>query len=299
MKIIILSRSRWIYSTRRLIQAAQELGHKVRVMDPLQCTLVLDRKKPRIYYRGKRLVKADVVIPRVGASITQYGLAVVTTCEMMGLPVVNSAHAIAMSRDKFFSLQLLAARNLRIPRTLFGRDPAEVDEKLHILGESMPVILKLVEGTHGVGVMLAESREAVRQILASFWELGKSIIIQQFISEARGKDIRVFVVGGQVVAAMRRNAAAGEFRANIHRGGVGENVQLSEPYIHASLRAAATLGLGMAGVDLLESERGPLVMEVNSSPGLRGIETATGVDVAVAVIRHAVNYAMQAKEEVP
>jgi ribosomal protein S6--L-glutamate ligase len=295
MKIVILSRSRWIHSTRRLVQAAEALGHRGKVVDPLQCTLLLDRPRPKIFYKGKRLIKADVVIPRVGASITHYGLSVLTTFESMGVPVLNDALAVAMARDKFLSLQILSRHKVAVPRTLLARNPRDLDLKLDLLGE-LPVVLKLMEGTHGVGVMLAENREAVHSIVSSFWELGKNIFLQRFVSESKGKDIRAFVVGGQVVAAMRRTAKVGEFRSNIHRGGQGERVDLPEPYVRSALRAAKLLNLRVAGVDLLESEAGPLVMEVNASPGLQGIEAATGVDVAAAIIRYAVNYTLESRE---
>ncbi len=295
MRIVILSRNRWIHSTRRLIEAGEKLGHKVQVIDPLQCTLLLDSRRSKIFYRGKRLLRADVVIPRIGASITQYGVAVITTFEQMGVPVLNPALAVAAARDKFLALQVLAAHRVGIPRTLLARDPRDLEAKLDLLG-NMPVVLKLVEGTHGVGVMLAENREAVQSIVSSFWEFGKTIFAQTFVAESEGHDIRAFVVGNEVVAAMRRKARIGEFRSNIHRGGAGERVTLSEPYVRAALRATKLLGLRMAGVDLLESSAGPLVMEVNASPGLRGIEAATGIDVAAAIVRYAVNFALESKE---
>jgi ribosomal protein S6--L-glutamate ligase len=295
MKIVVLSRNRWIHSTRRLVHAGEALGHKVRVIDPLQCTMLLDSRRSKIFYRGRRLLRVDVAIPRIGASVTHYGLAVITTFEQMGVPVLNPALSVAAARDKFLALQVLSSHKVGIPRTLLARDPQDLEAKLDLLGE-MPVVLKLVEGTHGVGVMLAENREAVQSIVSSFWEFGKNIFAQRFVAESKGKDIRAFVVGNEVVASMRRTAKLGEFRSNIHRGGIGERVELAEPYKRAALRATHLLGLRMAGVDLLESENGPLVMEVNSSPGLRGIEEATGVDVAGAIIRYAVNFALESKE---
>ncbi len=295
MKIVIISRSRWIHSTRRLVQAAEALGHRAKVVDPLQCTLILARPRPRVYYKGRRLIKVDVAIPRIGASITHYGLSVLTTFESMRIPVLNDAISVATARDKFQALQILSRNKVAVPRTILARNPRDLDAKLDLLGE-LPVVLKLMEGTHGVGVMLAENREAVHSIVSSFWELGKNIFLQRFVTESKGKDIRAFVVGGQVVAAMRRTAKVGEFRSNIHRGGQGEKVELSEPFVKAALRAAKLLNLRVAGVDLLESKDGPLVMEVNASPGLQGIEAATGVDVAGAIIRHAVNYTLESKE---
>jgi ribosomal protein S6--L-glutamate ligase len=295
MNIVVISRSRWIHSTRRLIQAGEALGHRVRIVDPLHCTLLIDQPKPKIFYKGRRLVKADVVIPRIGASVTHYGLSVLKTFESRGIPVLNDAVAVAMARDKFLSLQILSRNRIAVPRTLFARNPRDLDAKLDLLGE-LPVVLKLMEGTHGVGVMLAENRDAVHSIVSSFWELGKNIFLQRFVSESKGKDIRAFVVGGQVVGAMRRTAKVGEFRSNIHRGGQGERVDLAEPYVRAALRAAKVLNLRVAGVDLLESSEGPLVMEVNASPGLQGIEAATGIDIAAAIIRYAVNYTLESKE---
>jgi len=295
VRIVILSRNRWIHSTRRLIAAGEALGHRVKVIDPLQCTLLLDSRRSKIFYKGKRVLRADVVIPRIGASITQYGIAVITTFEQMGVPVLNPALSVAAARDKFLALQVLSAHRVGIPRTLLARAPRDLEDKLDLLG-GLPVVLKLVEGTHGVGVMLAESREAVQAIVSSFWEFGKSIFAQSFVAESEGRDIRAFVVGNEVVAAMRRKAKLGEFRSNIHRGGAGERVDLPESYVRAALRATRLLGLRMAGVDLLESQTGPLVMEVNSSPGLRGIETATGIDVASAIIKYAVNFALESKE---
>jgi ribosomal protein S6--L-glutamate ligase len=295
MWIAILSRNRWIHSTKRLVQAGEQLGHRVRVIDPLQCTMLLDSRRSMLFHKGKRVLRVDVAVPRIGASATQFGLAVITTLEHMRVPVVNPAVAIAAARDKFLALQVLSSHKVGIPRTLLARDPRDLEGKLDLLGK-MPVVLKLAEGTHGVGVMLAESRETVQSIVLSFWDFGKSIFAQKFVEESKGRDIRAFVVGNEVVAAMRRTARMDEFRSNIHRGGVGEPIELEEPYVRAALRATRLLGLRVAGVDLLESDAGPLVMEVNASPGLRGIEQATGRDVAGAIIRHAVNFAMQATD---
>lgn len=277
------------------MQAAEALGHKPKIIDPLHCTLLIDRPRPQVFFKGRRVMRADVAIPRIGASITHYGLSVLSTFESMGVPVLNDAVSVAMARDKFLALQILSRHKVAVPRTLLARNPRDLDAKLDLLGE-FPIVLKLMEGTHGVGVMLAESRDAVHSIMSSFWELGKNIFLQRFVSESKGKDIRAFVVGGQVVAAMRRTAKVGEFRSNIHRGGQGERVDLPEPYVRAALRAAKLLNLRVAGVDLLESKDGPLVMEVNASPGLQGIEAATGVDVATAIIRYAVNHALESKE---
>lgn len=295
MKVLVISRSRWIHSTRRLVQAAEALGHRAKVVDPLQCTLLVDRPGPMVFHKGRRIIRADVAIPRIGASVTHYGLSVLKTFEAMNVPVLNDALAVAMARDKFLSLQVLSRHKVPVPRTMLARNPRDLDAKLDLLGD-FPVVLKLMEGTHGVGVMLAESRDAVHSIMSSFWELGKNIFLQRFVSESRGRDIRAFVVGGRVVAAMRRTAKMGEFRSNIHRGGQGERVDLAEPFVRAALRAAKVLNLRIAGVDLLEGKDGPLVMEVNASPGLQGIEAATGIDVASEIIKYAENFAMESRE---
>ncbi len=290
MKIAILSRGKTIYSTSRLIETAQKLGHRMSVIDPLKCQLLLEKENYRILYDHSAIPAIDLVLTRIGASITDYGIAVVNQFDMMGIPVLNDAASIARSRDKFRSLQLLNKHNIAIPRTVMLKSPENLSEALDLVG-GPPVILKLVQGTQGVGVILAESREAVESTLDTLWRLGQNIIIQEFIKESRGEDIRAFVVGGEVVAAMRRKARVGEFRSNIHRGGSAAAVRLSSEYQNAAIKSAEVLGLKIAGVDMLRSKDGPKVMEVNSSPGFEGLENVTGVDVAEKVIKFAINYA--------
>lgn len=290
MKIAILSRGKTIYSTSRLIETAHKLGHKTIVIDPLRCQLLLEKERYRILYDHKAIENFDLVITRIGASITDYGVAVVNQFDMMGIPVINDAASIVRSRDKFRSLQLLNKHNIDIPRTVMLKSPENLSEALEMVG-GPPVILKLVQGTQGVGVILAESREAIESTLDTLWRLGQNIIIQEFIRESRGEDIRAFVVGGEVVAAMRRKARVGEFRSNIHRGGSAVGVKLNTEYRETAIKSAEVLGLKIAGVDLLRSKTGPKVMEVNSSPGFEGLENVTGVDVAGKIIKFAINYA--------
>jgi ribosomal protein S6--L-glutamate ligase len=290
--IAILSRKRSLYSTRRLIEAAATLGHETLVLDPLQCSLFLGRVAPEVFYRGldARLPEIDVVLPRIGASITEHGLAVVNQFGMMGVPLVNNSQPIARSRDKLRSLQLLARVNIDIPKTVMARHPSQVHRALEIVG-GPPAILKLVRGTQGVGVMLAETEQVAQQVLETFWSLGMNILIQEFIEESEGRDIRALVVGKRVLTAMRRQARIGEFRSNVHRGATGTAIDLPEPYARAALRATRAMRLQVAGVDMLESRRGPKVMEVNSSPGFEGLEACSGVDIARAIVEYAVAFA--------
>lgn len=290
MKIAILSRGKTIYSTSRLIDTAQRFGHRISVLDPLKCQLLLEKEHYRILYDHSAIGTIDLVLTRIGASITDYGIAVVNQFDMMGVPVLNDAASIARSRDKFRSLQLLNRHSINIPRTVMLKSPKNLPEALEMVG-GPPVILKLVQGTQGVGVILAESREAVESTLDTLWRLGQNIIIQEFIKESRGEDIRAFVVGGEVVASMRRKAKIGEFRSNIHRGGSAVAVKLSSEYQNAAIKSAEILGLKIAGVDMLRSKRGPKVMEVNSSPGFGGLESVTGIDVADKIVKFAINFA--------
>ncbi len=290
MKIAILSRGKTIYSTSRLIETAQRFGHRVDVIDPLKCQLLLEKERYRILYDHSAIGTIDLVLTRIGASITDYGIAVVNQFDMMGIPVLNDAASIARSRDKFRSLQLLNRHSISIPRTVMLKSPENLSEALELVG-GPPVILKLVQGTQGVGVILAESREAVESTLDTLWRLGQNIIIQEFIKESRGEDIRAFVVGGEVVAAMRRKARVGEFRSNIHKGGSAVAIKLQSEYRDAAIKSAEVLGLKIAGVDMLKSKSGPKVMEVNSSPGFEGLESVTGIDVADKIIRFAINFA--------
>jgi ribosomal protein S6--L-glutamate ligase len=286
VRIAILSRNPRLYSTARLVAAGEARGHTVEVIDPIACVLVISRRSHELLHRGVRLPDYDVVVPRIGASITDYGLAILAHFERDRVPLLNSATAIARSRDKLRALQLLSMHDVGIPRTAMAREPAAIREAIDSVGGT-PVIIKLIQGTQGVGVMIADSAEGAESIFDTLWGLGQNIILQEFISESRGRDVRALVVGGEVVAAMRRTARAGEFRSNLHRGGAGVAIDLGADYRAAATAAAKIMGLEAAGVDLLESDEGPRVLEVNSSPGLRGIERATGVDVAEKMIARA------------
>jgi ribosomal protein S6--L-glutamate ligase len=291
MHILLLSRKRTLYTTRRLIEAAKQLGHKASVVDPLECWIVCGRKEPTLYHGSKKrkLNGVDVVLPRIGSSITDYGLAVVNQFDMMGVPVVNMAYAISRSRDKLRSLQFLSRHDIDIPKTVMARDPSQLETGLQIVG-GPPVVLKLIRGTQGIGVMLAETPAALESILHTIWSLGENILIQEFIAESKGRDIRALVLGDRVVAAMRRTASVGDFRSNLHRGGTGKIVPLPEPYERVAVECARIMGLHLAGVDMLESKDGPKVIEINSSPGFEGLEKATGVDVAKAIIEYSVAF---------
>lgn len=296
MRILLLSRKRTLYSTRRLSETARRMGHRAIVLDPLNCFIVCGRKDPSIYHKNshRRLDEVDVVLPRIGASITEYGLAVVRQFSIMGIPIVNNSVPIARSRDKLRSLQLLSQHDLDIPRTVMARSPSQIGRALESVG-GPPVVLKLIQGAQGVGVMLAETLPALEAILDTLWGLGQNILIQEFIEESQGRDIRALVVGGRVVGAMRRTARVGEFRSNIHRGGAGSVVPLSAEFQSVAVKACAVMGLQVAGVDLLESKDGPKVIEVNSSPGFEGLEEATGKDIAREILDYAVTYASSRK----
>lgn len=283
MKLAILSRGPRSYSTRRLKEAALQRGHTVKVLDTLNFAIDLQRNVPDLYYRRKSLSTYDAVLPRIGASITYYGTAIVRQFQEMDVFCANTAHGILNSRDKLRSLQVLSRHNIGIPRTTFVRDKKDVIPAIERVGGA-PVIIKLIEGTQGIGVLLAESMKAAESIIELLQSQKQNVLIQKFVAESKGRDIRAFVVGDQVVAAMRRTADGQEFRSNVHRGGKAEAIELDQEYIETAVRAAQILGLRVAGVDMLESKTGPQVMEVNSSPGLEGIEGATGLDVAGAVI---------------
>src|SRR5467141_48701 len=285
--LAILSRKKTLYSTRRLIEAAKARSFRTRVIDVLRCNLALESGNPRLYHKGKEVRGIGVALPRIGASVTAVGLSVARQLEAMGVPLINSASAIARSRDKLAALQQLAAAGVRIPRTVLARGGGEVAELVAQVG-GLPAILKLIQGTQGVGVMIAHSEAEVESILSTLWDLGQEILLQEFIAESRGRDVRALVVGDRVVGAMRREARSGDFRSNLHRGGEGSALELSAEYAQAAVRAARVLGLDVAGVDLLEAEAGPKVMEVNSSPGFEGLERATGLDIAGAIVDHAV-----------
>jgi len=285
MKIAILSRGPRLYSTTRLREAGQSRGHEVKVLDTLACSIEVEQGRPHLYYKNKKLGSFDAVIPRIGASITFFGTAVVRQFEQMGVFCVSPSHAISVSRDKLRALQVLSRHRVGIPRTLFVRHTREIIPGIERMG-GPPVVVKLLEGTQGIGVILAESTKVAEAIVETLSGPAKmSVLIQQFVKESRGRDIRAFVVGNKVVAAMRRTAQAGEFRSNVHRGGNAEAVEMDEEYARTAVHAAQILGLRVAGVDMLEGKEGPVVMEVNSSPGLEGIEGATGVDVAGEIIQ--------------
>jgi ribosomal protein S6--L-glutamate ligase len=290
--VVILSRNARLHSTRRLSEAARALGHAPRVLDTLRCDMVLGRDRPRLFYRGTELEPRDVhvVIPRIGASITGYGLSVVNQLDMMGVPVLNAAIPIARSRDKLRALQLLSRFGIDIPRTAMCRYRDEVPAAVEMIG-GLPCIIKLIQGTQGVGVMIASTMAEVTGMLDTLWTLGQEIILQELVAESRGKDVRALVIGDRVVAAMRRTARAGEFRSNIHRGGEATALDLPRDYAEVAVKAARVMGLEVAGVDMLEARTGPKIMEVNSSPGFEGLETATGLDIAALFVAHAVEYA--------
>ncbi len=283
MKLAILSRSLKAYSTRRLKEAALDRGIDVKVLDTLKFAIDLKRGEPDLYFRGKQLSDYDAVLPRIGASITYYGTAVVRQFQEMDVFCANTAHGIANSRDKLRSLQILARHHIGIPETTFVRDKRDVLPAIERVGGA-PVIIKLIEGAQGIGVLLADTVKAAESIIELLQSQKQNVLIQKFVAESRGKDIRALVVGDRVVAAMRRVAQGQEFRSNVHRGGVAEPVELPEEYVEAAIRSAQILGLRVAGVDMLESATGPQIMEVNSSPGLEGIESCTQLDVAGAII---------------
>lgn len=283
MKIVILSRNAKLYSTQRIVDAARMRGHTVRVLDPLRCYMRIAVGDLAIHYKGREVGQVDSVIPRIGASVTFYGTAVLRQFEMLGVHALNGSDAILRARDKLRCHQLLAQQGIGLPRTVFGDNPDDTADLLNLLGKP-PHVVKLVEGTQGTGVVLAEKASSSRSVIEAFRGLYANFLVQEFIAEAKGADLRAFVVGRKVVAAMRRQARAGEFRSNLHRGGTAEAVELSPLEAETAVRAAAVLGLGVAGVDMLRSKKGPLVLEVNSSPGLEGIEASTGIDVAGAMI---------------
>lgn len=285
MKIAILSRNSGLYSTRRLVEAGKARGHEIEVIDTLKCYMDITSTKPMVHYQDRALEDFDAIIPRVGASITFYGTAVIRQFEMMGVFSLNESVAIARARDKLRSLQILSRKGLGLPVTGFAHSTKMTQELIKLVGGA-PLVVKLLEGTQGKGVVLAETNSAAESVIDAFREMDANILVQEFIKEARGSDIRCFVVGDEVVATMMRTAKAGEFRSNLHRGGTAKVVEITKEERQAALDATKALGLNLAGVDMLRSERGPLIMEVNSSPGLNGIETATGKDVAGMIIEY-------------
>lgn len=285
MKIGILSRNSRLYSTQRLAEAARDRGHDVEVMDTLKCYMDINSAKPVIYYKGKALEGFDAIIPRIGASITEYGTAVIRQFEMMGVYCLTESIPLGRSRDKLRALQLMSRKGVGMPVTGFAHSVENGRELIKMVGGT-PVVLKLLEGTQGRGVVLAETYKAAESVIDAFIELGADFLVQEFIKEAGGSDVRAFIIGRRVVAAMERSAAEGEFRSNLHRGGSAQPTKLTPEERRTAVKAAQTMGLSVAGVDILRSSRGPLIMEVNSSPGLRGIEEASGKNIASRIIQY-------------
>jgi ribosomal protein S6--L-glutamate ligase len=285
MKIVILSRQPALYSTRRLIEAGEKMGHEMLVVDHLKCNIEIEKKDPKVFYKGAYIENVDAIIPRIGASVTFYGTAVVRQFEMMKIFSAVESQALVRSRDKLRSLQLLARAGVGLPKTIFTNFSKDVEHVIDSVGGA-PVVLKLLEGTQGLGVILADTQNAAGSVMEAFNGLQARIIVQEFIKEAGGADIRAFIVDGEVVGAMKRQGKEGEFRSNLHRGGSANIIELTKEEEHTALVAAKAMGLGVAGVDMLQSANGPLVLEVNSSPGLEGIEKATGTDIAGKIIRY-------------
>lgn len=284
MKIVMLARNAELYTHKRLKEAAEAAGHQLDIINTLRCYMNIVSHRPEVYYNGEKLPHYDAVIPRIGASVTFYGLAVLRQFEMMGVYPLNESVAIGRSRDKLRSLQILAREGLGLPNTTFAYDPKQTEEVLKISGGA-PLVIKLLEGTQGIGVVLADSNRSAKSVVEAFRGANVNILVQEFIKEAGGSDIRALVVGGKVVAAMKRTGADGEFRSNLHRGGSAQTIKITPEERSTAVRAAKAMGLNVCGVDMLRSERGPVVMEVNSSPGLEGIEKATGIDVAGQIIK--------------
>ena len=294
MRIAILSRRPSLYSTTRLKEAGKNRGHEMFVVDYLRCYMDITSRRPQVIYQGEPL-KVDAIIPRIGASNTFYGTAVVRQFEMMGVFVANESQAISRSRDKLRSLQLLARDGVGLPVTGCAHSTKDIDGLISLAGGT-PLVVKLIEGTQGVGVILAETKKAAQAVIEAFRGLDANILVQEYIKEAAGSDVRCFVVGGKVVASMKRQAGPGEFRSNLHRGGTAEKVKISPEERSTAVRAARTMGLNISGVDVLRSNHGAVVMEVNSSPGLEGIEKSTGVDVAGKIIEFIENNAKAGKQ---
>lgn len=285
MKIAILSRNAKLYSTRRIVEAAEQRGHEVLVLDHLKCVLGIEKGNPLVYYKGEPVMGINAIIPRIGASVTYYGAAVVRQFEQMKVFSSVESQALVRSRDKLRSLQLMARAGIGMPMTAFASSPKDIDSVINIVGGA-PVVIKLLEGTQGIGVILAETHQSAKSVIEAFLDIKTNILVQEYIKEAGGSDVRAFVVDGQIVGAMKRKGADGEFRSNLHRGGNASLIELTKEEKITALKAAKKLGLAIAGVDMLQSSRGPLVMEVNSSPGLEGIEGATGVDIAGKIIEY-------------
>ncbi|MGE0773307.1 MAG: 30S ribosomal protein S6--L-glutamate ligase [Cyclobacteriaceae bacterium] len=285
MNIAILSRNPKLYSTQRLKEAGEKRGHAVEIIDHMKCVLLIEKKNPMVWYNGKRLDYFDAIIPRIGASVTFYGAAVVRQFEMMKVFTAIESQALIRSRDKLRSLQILSRAGLGLPKTIFMDYSRDTEGVIEAVGGA-PVVIKLLEGTQGLGVVLAENKNAAKSVIEAFHGMKARIIVQEFVKEAKGSDIRAFIVDGEVIGAMKRTSKAGEFRSNLHRGGTAEVVKLSRAEKTAALNAAKRMGLAVAGVDMLPSKRGPLILEVNSSPGLEGIEHATKTDIAGKIIQY-------------
>ncbi|MCE7063573.1 MULTISPECIES: 30S ribosomal protein S6--L-glutamate ligase [Dyadobacter] len=285
MKIAVLSTNADLYSTRRLVEAIKQKGHEATVIDHVKCFVMIEGGKPTIIYKGKPIPEIDAAIPRIGTSVSAFGCAVVRQLELMKVFTTVKSQAILRSRDKLRSMQVLAKAGIDIPKTVFAKNPSQVNELIHLVG-GPPVVIKLLEGTQGVGVVLAETIKAAKSTIEAFYGLRANFLIQEYIAESKGADIRAFVIGNKVIAAMRRQGADGDFRSNLHRGGQGSLVELTPEEEETAVAAAKALGVKIAGVDMLQSDRGPLVMEVNSSPGLRGIEEVSGIDVAALIVSY-------------
>ena len=283
MNIVILSRNATLYSTARLIEEGEKRGHTIEVIDPLKCDLIIEKEKPAIYYKDRYLDYVDAIVPRIGASVTFYGCAVVRQFEMMNVFTTVTSEAILRSRDKLRSFQRLSKAGIGMPKTVFTNYSRDVEEVLAHVG-GPPVVIKLLEGTQGIGVVLAETKNAAESVLEAFNGLQARVIVQEYIGEAHGADLRALIVDGQVIGAMKRQGREGEFRSNLHRGGSADYVKINEPELKLAIKAARSLRLPVCGVDMLQSSRGPLIMEVNSTPGLEGIETVTKKNIAKAII---------------
>jgi ribosomal protein S6--L-glutamate ligase len=288
MNIVILSTNKKLYSTSRIVEAGRARGHRVSVIDHTQCYVVMDKGALGVYYGDHAISDVDAIIPRIGASVTFYGSSIIRQFEMQKIFTTCSSLALVRSRDKLRATQILAKNNVGIPRTAFAKYPKDVDNLIKEVGGA-PLIVKLLEGTQGLGVVLAETRKAAKSVIEAFYGLKANILVQEFIEEANGADVRAFVIDNKVVAAYKRQGKEGEFRSNIHRGGTGVPIKLKKAEREAAVKAAKALGLQIAGVDMLQSHKGPLILEVNSSPGLQGIEKATGIDVATAIIEYIEN----------
>ncbi|WP_213523478.1 30S ribosomal protein S6--L-glutamate ligase [Nonlabens sp.] len=285
MKFAILSANPNLYSTKRIVEAGKKKGHEMIIIDHTKCDLVIEKKKPIVIYKDEEIRDLDGVIPRIGASVTFFGTAVVRQFEMMKIFTATESQALVRSRDKLRSLQILARAGLDLPKTVFSNYSKNVSNVVEKVGGA-PLVIKLLEGTQGLGVVLADNKNSAESILEAFNGLQARVIVQEFIKEAKGADIRAFIVDGVVVGAMKRQGKEGEFRSNLHRGGSADIIELTDEEENAALKAAKAMGLGIAGVDMLQSVRGPLILEVNSSPGLEGIETATGKDIASQIIKY-------------